>query len=69
MQTAEAATQEKSLRDAEALAGQSQFFEALYQVEGMSRTNLDGKLVTAGPLNQSKIWKQNGNQQLIFPAG
>jgi len=69
MQTAEAVTQEKSLHDAERLAGQSQFFEALYQVEGMSRTNLDGKLMTAAPLNQSKIWKQNGAQPLTFPAG
>jgi hypothetical protein len=69
MQTAEAATQLQSLRDAERLAGQPQFFEALYQVEGMSRTNLDGKLITASPLNPAKIWKQNANHSLTFPAG
>jgi hypothetical protein len=69
MQTAEAVTQERSLREAEKLAGQSQAFEALYQVEGMSRINLGGKLVTASPLKLSKIWKQNGGQSLTFPAG
>jgi len=68
MQTAEAATGQKSLGDAVKRGGDPDAFEALYEVEGMNRQNVDGRLLLASPLDAGKIWNGTG-QKAQFPAG
>jgi hypothetical protein len=56
MQTAEALTSGKSLAALTQSAGAAQEFEALYEVYGMDRLNLDGKLLVTSKVNSSDIW-------------
>ncbi|MGH8219684.1 MAG: hypothetical protein ACREUT_14145 [Steroidobacteraceae bacterium] len=56
MHTAAAVTQPRSLAALMASARGAGAFEALYDVYGMDRMNLDGKLVLTSKLNTSRIW-------------
>jgi hypothetical protein len=56
MQTAEAVTTPSRLAELEKQAQATHGFEALYEVYGMDRMNLDGRLLLAAPLNTSGIW-------------
>jgi hypothetical protein len=68
MQTAEAVTEKESL---EAMTGKAQgnkAYEALYQVEGIKRSNLSGGLLLVSPLRTDKIWNSQP-AALQFPNG
>jgi len=56
MHTAAAVTQARGLSALVASAHGASGFEALYDVYGMDRMNLDGKLVLTSKLNTSRIW-------------
>lgn len=56
MQTAEAVTTAASMKAMAAKAGKTKAFEALYEVEGLNRTNLGGRLTLVSPLDTAKIW-------------
>jgi hypothetical protein len=56
MQTAEALTSGKSLAALSQSAGDASEFEALYEVYGMDRLNLDGKLLLTSKVDSSNIW-------------
>lgn len=56
MHTAEAVTERRGLAALAASARGASAFEALYDVYGMDRMNLDGKLVLTSKLNTSRIW-------------
>jgi hypothetical protein len=56
MQTAEALTSGKSLAALARSAGDAAEFEALYEVYGMDRLNLDGKLLLTSRVDSSNIW-------------
>ena len=59
---------ERVVGDAAKRGGAPDAFEALYQVDGMSRLNVSGKLLTASPLDVAKIWN-GGAAHDHFPAG
>ena len=48
-------------------AGGADSFEALYEAEGIGRSNLNGRLVTAAPRNAVDPW--SAHARLRFPAG
>jgi hypothetical protein len=56
MHTAEAVTRSSSLEQLTASARGAQSFEALYDVFGMYRMNLDGHLLLTSKLDVSRIW-------------
>jgi hypothetical protein len=56
MHTAEALTRPQTLAHLVDSAAATQSFEALYDVYGMDRMNLDGKLLLTSKLNTSRIW-------------
>jgi hypothetical protein len=56
MHTAETVTQARGLAALTASAHGANAFETLYDVYGMDRMNLDGKLVLSSKLNTSRIW-------------
>jgi hypothetical protein len=56
MHTAAAVTRPGSLAQLSRSAENAQSFEALYDVYGMDRMNLDGKLLLTSRLNTSRIW-------------
>jgi hypothetical protein len=56
MHTAGALTRPAALQQLVASAGGASAFEALYEVYGMDRMNLDGKLLLTSRLNTSRIW-------------
>ncbi len=56
MHTAEAVTQARGLAALDASAHGASAFEALYDVYGMDRMNLDGKLLLTSRLNTARIW-------------
>lgn len=56
-QMAEALTSTSGLSELAARAGPATSFEALYEVYGMDRLNLDGKLLVTSALNTAAIWK------------
>ena len=68
MQTAEAVTRPEPLVEARKRAGGANAFEALYQVEGIDRLNMSGKLILASPLN-GRERNGVGAGKLVFPAG
>jgi hypothetical protein len=56
MHTADAVTRAATLQQLSASAARAPAFEALYEVYGMDRMNLDGKLLLTSHLNTSRIW-------------
>jgi hypothetical protein len=68
MQTAEAVTGEAGLRALAKAAAGADSFEALYEVEGIRRANLGGRLLLTSPLKAEKIWAAP-RSDLSFPAG
>ena len=68
MQMAQTVAQGTGLAEPAKRAGDADAFEALYQVSGMSRLNVDGTLIVASPLKVAKIWDQN-TPKGQFPAG
>jgi len=56
MQTAEALTSAKSLTALSKSVSDAPEFEALYEVYGMDRLNLDGKLLLSSKLDSANIW-------------
>jgi hypothetical protein len=56
MHTAEAVTRSSTLAQLNTSAAGASSFEALYDVYGMDRMNLDGKLLLTSRLNTSRIW-------------
>ena len=57
MQTAETVSRAGLLDQAWKAAEKADSFEALYEVDGMNRMNVSGRLVTASPLDPSKMWR------------
>jgi len=43
-------------------------FEALYEVYGMDKLNLDGKLLLTSPIDSTSIWTGEPNKRLGLPA-
>jgi hypothetical protein len=68
MQTAEAVTNPQMLKGLAEATAHADAFEALYEVEGMGRANLRGRLVLGSPLNAAGIWSPPRNPPR-FPAG
>ncbi|MDB5453384.1 MAG: hypothetical protein JWO33_1962 [Caulobacteraceae bacterium] len=68
MQTAEAVTGKAGLQALARAAAGADSFEALYEVEGIRRANLGGRLLLASPLKPGKIWAAP-RSDLSFPAG
>lgn len=64
MHTAEAVSDQHSLDALTASARGADAFEALYDVYGMDRMNLDGKLVLTSRLNTARIWGEPGAAQI-----
>ena len=56
MHMAETLTSPASLGALVANAGNAPGFEALYEVYGMDKLNLDGKLLLTSPLDSTRIW-------------
>jgi len=56
MQTAEIAASVRRCDELLARAAHQKAFEALYEVYGVSRTNLEARLVIARPLDEDAIW-------------
>jgi len=56
MHTAQALTRSRSLEQLVTSAGAAASFEALYDVYGLDRLNLDGKLLLTSRLNTTRIW-------------
>ena len=67
MQTAEAVTRSEPLKDARRRAGGADAFEALYEVNGIDRLNMSGKLIVASPLDARAHGPAGA--KLVFPAG
>ena len=57
MQTAETASRSALLQEAQKAAGRSDNFEALYEVDGMNRLNVAGRLIAASPLDPAKMFR------------
>ena len=68
MQTAEAVTSRAGAEGRRHRGGGADAFEALYEVDGMNRQNVAGRLLVASPLDSGKIWNGAG-QKAQFPAG
>jgi hypothetical protein len=62
MQTAEAVTTPARLAELTKQVERATGFEALYEVYGMDRMNLDGKLLFSAPLNTANIWSDTPYQ-------
>ncbi|MEQ1580818.1 MAG: hypothetical protein ABL964_09525 [Steroidobacteraceae bacterium] len=62
MRTAEIATQASALRELHALRPEGSF-EALYEVYGFGRTDIDAKLVFTAPLDTKAIWREAPAQE------
>ncbi len=58
MQTAEAVTSSAGLATLLKTAPNAASFEALYEVDGIKRINIGGKLLLASPLTAEKIWSE-----------
>ena len=56
MHMAETLTTTQGLQALTAQAGNAKGFEALYEVYGMDKLNLDGKLLLTSPLDSNSIW-------------
>ncbi|MGH8258319.1 MAG: hypothetical protein ACREUG_01360, partial [Steroidobacteraceae bacterium] len=69
MHTAEAVTHPRSLAALTASAHGANAFEALYDVYGMDRMNLDGKLLITSKLNTARIWTGEPGSPLAVPTG
>ncbi len=69
MQTAEAATGLDSLGQMLRRAGGADAFESLYEVDGMNKQNVDGRLLLSSPLNARSKWTSGPLPQQAFPAG
>ncbi|HTX23476.1 MAG TPA: hypothetical protein VMD03_02365 [Steroidobacteraceae bacterium] len=57
MHTAQSVTQPRTLQQLSASAHGAPSFEALYDVYGMDRMDLDGKLLLTSALNTARIWR------------
>jgi len=68
MQTAEAVIDRASLQAIRRDTGGAQAFEALYQVDGIGRLNLRGRLLSASPLKADRIWTAPPATR-AFPTG
>jgi hypothetical protein len=61
MQTAEAVSSQDGIADLKKAAGHNTAFETLYEVEGMNRVNLRGRIVKLSPIDPSKAWDGRTN--------
>ena len=62
MHMAETLTSPKGVEGLTAKSGKSAEFEALYEVYGMDKLNLDGKLLLTSPLDSNSIWTGGPNE-------
>jgi hypothetical protein len=62
MHMAETLTTPHALQALTAKAGKTAGFEALYEVYGMDKLNLDGKLLLTSPLDSNSIWSGGQNE-------
>jgi hypothetical protein len=67
MQVASTVSHSDSLAKQNASARNTPNYEALYQVEGVDRVNMSGKLILSSPLATDHIW--GGGGALLFPKG
>jgi hypothetical protein len=63
MHMAETLTSPHALAALTAQAGDTPGFEALYEVYGMDKLNLDGKLLLTSPLDSTSIWMRETSQR------
>jgi hypothetical protein len=63
MHMAETLTSSRALSALLAKAGDAPGFEALYEVYGMDKLNLDGKLLLTSPLDSTSIWMSQTSQR------
>jgi hypothetical protein len=63
MHMAETLTSPRALEALLSKAGNSPGFEALYEVYGMDKLNLDGKLLLTSPLDSTSIWMSETSQR------
>ncbi len=69
MQAAEDGTRAARLREAVTRADGAPAFEALYEVDGMNRLNVGGRLVTASPLDGRRLWTGGAPPRAGAPPG
>ncbi len=69
MHTAEAVTQPQSLEELNSSAHDAPAFEALYDVYGMDRMNLGGKLLLTSRLNAARIWTGEPRDAVTVAGG
>lgn len=69
MQAAEDWTRRDKLQEAARQAGGADAFEALYEVDGMNRLSIGGRLVRASPLDSRKLWTGATPPRAPVPAG
>jgi hypothetical protein len=67
MEMAEAATGRAALAQMAKAAGRAEAFEGLYEVDGIRRTNVRGRLLVGSPLAADRIWTPHPG--LVFPPG
>jgi hypothetical protein len=68
MHMAETLTNARSLDALVTSAGKAPGFEALYEVYGMDKLNLDGKLLLTSPVDSTRIWTgQPGSKHAAIP--
>jgi hypothetical protein len=63
MHMAETLTNPRALEALTAKAGNAPGFEALYEVYGMDKLNLDGKLLLTSPLDSTTIWTGEASER------
>jgi hypothetical protein len=68
MHAAAALTDLKALHELEQAASGAPAREALYEVDGMNRTDLKGRLVTASPLAAGSVWNDRVPAAILPPA-
>ncbi len=69
MHMAETLTSPAALRALTAKAGNASGFEALYEVYGMDKLNLDGKLLLTSPLDSTRIWTGEAAERHVAVPG
>lgn len=69
MQAAEDGTRASRLKEAARGAEGAGAFEALYEVDGMNRLNVGGRLVVASPLDPRRLWTGGAPPRAAAPAG
>ena len=68
MQSAEMLTDPQRLKELADRTGKDGAFEALYEVYGVDRTNMEARLMVAAPLESAAIWSEPDWEQVQAQA-